>query len=90
MRDFASRLGSQLGLDVYSYSVFHIFFEQYLTIAGEAMVLLGTAAVAVFLICRAATGKAGGAGAAPTLCGLALSAWNRGAKGRGIRAASRG
>lgn len=41
-------------------AVFHIFFEQYLTIVGEALVLLGSAAVAIFLICLAATGGWGG------------------------------
>ncbi|KAL4457923.1 hypothetical protein ABPG75_012788 [Micractinium tetrahymenae] len=57
VRGFAARLSSSLGLRVYPYSVFHIFFEQYLTIAGEALALLGSAMVAIFLICLAATGS---------------------------------
>ncbi|KAL4425013.1 hypothetical protein ABPG77_002898 [Micractinium sp. CCAP 211/92] len=57
VRGLAARLSSALGLRVYPYSVFHIFFEQYLSIAGEALALLGSAGVAIFLICLAATGS---------------------------------
>eukprot|EP00887_Chlorella_sp_A99_P002624 scaffold6.g2624.t1 len=56
-RDFAAAAAAELGVDVFSFSPFHIFFEQYLTIDGEALVLLGCAAVAVFLICLFATGS---------------------------------
>lgn len=42
VRGLAARLSSALGLRVYPYSLFHIFFEQYLTIGGEALALLGS------------------------------------------------
>ena len=57
-RNMVEDLRERIGLDVYAYSVFHIFFEQYLTIVGEATVLLGSAAAAVFLACLLATGSA--------------------------------
>ena len=44
VRGFAARASSQLGLRVFPYSPFHIFFEQYLTIGGEALTLLGSGA----------------------------------------------
>lgn len=50
VRDFLEGIKSSLGLDVYSFSVFHIFFEQYLSIGRDAAVLLVAAAVAVTLI----------------------------------------
>ncbi|PRW56197.1 Niemann-Pick C1 [Chlorella sorokiniana] len=56
-RDFAAAASERLGLRVFPYSIFHIFFEQYLTIGGEALTLLGSACVAIFLICLAATGS---------------------------------
>lgn len=56
-RDLAAKASSDLGLNVFSYSVFHIFFEQYLTIGGEAMAMLGSAAVATFALCLVATGS---------------------------------
>lgn len=42
---------------VYSYSVFHPFFEQYLTIAGDAVWLLAFAGVAVLLVTLVITGS---------------------------------
>ena len=41
VREFAAQLRKQLGLDVYTFSVFHVFFEQYLGIRGTAIRLLG-------------------------------------------------
>ena len=41
-RDFAAAASERLGLRVFPYSIFHIFFEQYLTIGGEALTLLGS------------------------------------------------
>lgn len=57
VRDFTAAAARELGLRAYAYSPFHIFFEQYLTIGGEALTLLGSACVAIFLICLAATGS---------------------------------
>lgn len=44
VRELAAAASTQLGLRLYPYSVFHIFFEQYLTIGGEALALLGSGA----------------------------------------------
>jgi hypothetical protein len=41
VRQFAAQLSKQLGLDVYTFSIFHVFFEQYLGIRGTAIRLLG-------------------------------------------------
>ncbi len=50
VRDFLQDIKGSLGLDVYSFSVFHVFFEQYLSIGRDAAVLLVAAAAAVTLI----------------------------------------
>ena len=50
VRDFLDSIKGSLGLDVYSFSVFHVFFEQYLSIGRDAAVLLVAAAVAVTLV----------------------------------------
>ena len=50
MRDFLQDIKESLALDVYSFSVFHVFFEQYLSIGRDATVLLVAALVAVTLI----------------------------------------
>ena len=50
MRDFLEGIKGSLGLDVYSFSVFHVFFEQYLSIGRDAAVLLVAAAAAVTLV----------------------------------------
>ena len=50
VRDFLQGIKDSLGLDVYSFSVFHVFFEQYLSIGRDASVLLVAAAVAVTLV----------------------------------------
>jgi len=56
-RNLAATASTELGLDVFSYSIFHVFFEQYLTIGGEAIAMLGSAAVAVFALSMFATGS---------------------------------
>ena len=35
------RLSEKLGLSIFSFSVFHVFFEQYLTIARDSLHILG-------------------------------------------------
>ena len=35
------RMSEKLGLSVFSFSVFHVFFEQYLTIARDSLHILG-------------------------------------------------
>ncbi|KAI3436838.1 hypothetical protein D9Q98_006248 [Chlorella vulgaris] len=57
VRAFAADASTRLDLPIYPYSPFHIFFEQYTTIGGEALTLLGSACVAIFLICLGATGS---------------------------------
>lgn len=55
VRAFVDKLRNQHGLRIYSYSVFHIFFEQYLYVARDAAVLLGLPALAMLLACWAFT-----------------------------------
>ncbi len=50
MRSFLAKVKQDLGLDVYSFSVFHVFFEQYLTIGHDALVMLTVATIAVTAI----------------------------------------
>ncbi len=50
VRNFLQGIRESLGLDVYSFSVFHVFFEQYLSIGRDAVVLLVAALVAVTII----------------------------------------
>jgi len=35
------RLSEKLGLSIFSFSVFHVFFEQYLSIARDSLHILG-------------------------------------------------
>lgn len=56
-REFAAAAAASLKLDVFAYSIFHVFFEQYLDIGGQAVAMLGSAAAAVFIICLGATGS---------------------------------
>jgi Niemann-Pick C1 protein len=50
-RELAASAARDLNLNVFSYSIFHVFFEQYLTLGGEALAMLGSAAVAIFILC---------------------------------------
>ncbi|CAL8466999.1 g6535 [Coccomyxa elongata] len=50
VRSFLAKVKQDLGLDVYSFSVFHVFFEQYLTIGHDALVMLTIATIAVTAI----------------------------------------
>ncbi|CAO3578186.1 unnamed protein product [Absidia cylindrospora] len=56
-RRIANQLGDSLDLDVYPYSVFYIFFEQYGQIIKMAVELLGLAMVAIFVITSALLGS---------------------------------
>lgn len=58
VRAMLERARSELGLDVYSFSVFHVFFEQYLTIGAAAARLLALAGAAVTVTVGAFTGSA--------------------------------
>ncbi|KAL8090154.1 uncharacterized protein LOC141697492 isoform X1 [Apium graveolens] len=54
-RDFCSRLSRSLKINVYPYSVFYIFFEQYLDIWETALINIGIALGAVFVVCLVMT-----------------------------------
>lgn len=58
MQRTLARASRELGLDVYSFSVFHVFFEQYLTIGGAAARLLLAAGAAVTITVGVFTGSA--------------------------------
>jgi len=60
-RALADRASRDLGLDVYVYSVFHVFFEQYLGLAGQAARLLLLPLAAVVGACGALTASPGAA-----------------------------
>lgn len=46
-RAFAAAASRDLGLRIYSYSLFHVFFEQYLGVAGDAVRMVGLPLLAV-------------------------------------------
>uniref|UniRef100_A0A6B2KWP2 SSD domain-containing protein n=1 Tax=Arcella intermedia TaxID=1963864 RepID=A0A6B2KWP2_9EUKA len=48
--DFAAKISGDIGLEIFPYSVFHIFFEQYLYIENVTIMTIGLAASAIFLV----------------------------------------
>ena len=56
-RRMIKSISRSLELDIFPYSIFHMFFEQYLSIGGEAVAILGSAAVAIFVCTLLATGN---------------------------------
>ncbi|KMS99730.1 hypothetical protein BVRB_1g020980 [Beta vulgaris subsp. vulgaris] len=50
-RDFTSRISKSLQMEVFPYSVFYMFFEQYLDIWRTALINLAIAIGAVFVVC---------------------------------------
>ncbi|XP_060676138.1 uncharacterized protein LOC107427228 isoform X2 [Ziziphus jujuba] len=50
-REFSSRVSDSLKMDVFPYSVFYIFFEQYLDIWRVALVNIALALGAIFIVC---------------------------------------
>ncbi|KAM7479507.1 hypothetical protein LguiA_027720 [Lonicera macranthoides] len=50
-REFCSRVSSSLKIEVFPYSVFYIFFEQYLDIWRTALINIAIALGAVFIVC---------------------------------------
>ncbi|GAQ79217.1 putative Niemann-Pick C type protein [Klebsormidium nitens] len=50
-REFVDRASEKLKVKVFAYSVFYIFFEQYLDIMRTAVTSLALATAAVFLVC---------------------------------------
>ncbi|MEW5314765.1 MAG: hypothetical protein WDW38_006235 [Sanguina aurantia] len=61
VRAFTDHMRETLGLDVYSYSLFHIFFEQYLTIAADGAWMLAAPFAAITLTTALLTGSAAAA-----------------------------
>lgn len=54
-REFSSRVSESLQVEIFPYSVFYMFFEQYLHIWKTALVNLAIAIGAVFVVCLAIT-----------------------------------
>ncbi|XP_010690227.2 uncharacterized protein LOC104903808 isoform X1 [Beta vulgaris subsp. vulgaris] len=50
-REFSSKISDSLKMDIFPYSVFYIFFEQYLDIWRTALINLAIALGAVFVVC---------------------------------------
>ncbi|XP_030527101.1 NPC intracellular cholesterol transporter 1 [Rhodamnia argentea] len=54
-REFSSRVSDSLKIDIFPYSVFYMFFEQYLDIWKTALINLAIAVGAVFIVCLVIT-----------------------------------
>ncbi|XP_061344098.1 uncharacterized protein LOC133290061 [Gastrolobium bilobum] len=54
-RDFSSRMSAALKMEIFPYSVFYIFFEQYLDIWKVALINIAIALGAVFVVCLVIT-----------------------------------
>ncbi|TYI97035.1 hypothetical protein E1A91_D01G115100v1 [Gossypium mustelinum] len=54
-RKFASRVSDSLKMEIFPYSVFYMFFEQYLDIWKTALINLAIAIGAVFIVCLVIT-----------------------------------
>lgn len=55
IRDFTAATNKKLGIQMYPYSIFHIFFEQYLYVVRNSVWLLGGALLGVLAVCWAFT-----------------------------------
>ncbi|XP_024537549.1 NPC intracellular cholesterol transporter 1 isoform X1 [Selaginella moellendorffii] len=55
VKDFTARVSKSLNISVFPYSVFYIFFEQYLDIWKNTLISLVLAVAAVFLVCLVVT-----------------------------------
>lgn len=55
IREFTAATNKKLGIQMYPYSIFHIFFEQYLYVVQNSLWLLGGALLGVFAVCWAFT-----------------------------------
>ncbi|KAJ7966974.1 Niemann-Pick C1 protein [Quillaja saponaria] len=54
-REFSSRISDSLKIEIFPYSVFYMFFEQYLDIWKTALINLAIAIGAVFIVCLVIT-----------------------------------
>ncbi|CAE6150022.1 unnamed protein product [Arabidopsis arenosa] len=57
-REFSSRISNSLKIEIFPYSVFYIFFEQYLNIWTVALTNLAIAIGAIFIVCWLITSSA--------------------------------
>ncbi|XP_019088059.1 PREDICTED: Niemann-Pick C1 protein-like [Camelina sativa] len=57
-REFSSKISNSLKIDIFPYSVFYIFFEQYLNIWRVALTNLAIAIGAIFIVCLLITSSA--------------------------------
>ncbi|KAM7258591.1 hypothetical protein ACFE04_014332 [Oxalis oulophora] len=54
-REFSSRVSDSLKIEIFPYSVFYIFFEQYLDIWRVALINIAVALGAIFVVCSVIT-----------------------------------
>ncbi|CAM8915891.1 unnamed protein product [Rhodiola kirilowii] len=54
-REFSSRMSKSLEIEIFPYSVFYMFFEQYLDIWKTALISLSIAIGTIFIVCLAIT-----------------------------------
>ncbi|KAL5706153.1 NPC intracellular cholesterol transporter 1 [Ranunculus cassubicifolius] len=54
-RDFSSKVSRSLNMEIFPYSVFYIYFEQYLDIWKTALISISVALAAVFVVCLVIT-----------------------------------
>lgn len=54
-REFSSRISDSLKIEIFPYSVFYIFFEQYLDIWRIALINIAVALGAIFIVCLVIT-----------------------------------
>ncbi len=54
-RQLVANLRSSLGLDLYAYSMFHVFFEQYLTVYRDGLLLVGLPLLSILAVSWALT-----------------------------------
>ncbi|VAH35214.1 unnamed protein product [Triticum turgidum subsp. durum] len=56
-RDFSSQMSKDLQMEIFPYSVFHIFFEQYLSVWKTAIMNICVCLGAVFVVCLVVTSR---------------------------------
>ncbi|GIL73678.1 hypothetical protein Vretimale_5435, partial [Volvox reticuliferus] len=61
-RAFAARVSHELKLDVYAYSLFHVFFEQYLSVLYDTAAMVGLPLLAVACVSWSLSGSLWSAG----------------------------
>lgn len=72
IREFTAATNKKLGIQMYPYSIFHIFFEQYLYVVQNSIWLLGGALIGVFAVCWMFTASAWASGIILLVVGMIL------------------